>query len=196
MPRRTPEQNARRRAEYALNRDQINERRRAARDSEKDSAQQRDRYWADPEKARAQRRAWYAQNQGKERANARVRYTRTREEMLQASEVRRYRARHGMRPEDWADLWNAQDGRCYLCGDQLADGKGKVHIDHDHSHCPRNRSCKVCRRGLSCNRCNQAIGLAADDPDRMERMAANLRTAKLGVAQRMASRYEQIALAI
>src|SRR6185312_3859778 len=75
MPRRTPEQNARRRAEYALNRDEINAQRRALRDSEKDSADQRARYWRDPEKARAQRRAAYARNHEKERVNRQARYT-------------------------------------------------------------------------------------------------------------------------
>lgn len=192
MPKRTPEQNARRRAEYALNRDKINAQRRASRNSERDSAYQRARYWADPGKAREQRRVWHAQNTEKEHVNRRARYTRDRDEILQAATLRRARARHGMHPEDWAALWTAQEGRCYLCSEELVEGK--VHVDHDHSHCPRNRSCKVCRRGLSCNRCNQAIGLAADDPDRLERMAASLRAAKLAVAQRMTSCDEQMVL--
>lgn len=194
MPRRTPEQNARRRAEYALNRDKINAARRAARDSEKDSADQRARYWQDPEKAREQRRAYYARNHEKERSTRRVFYGRNREEMLRRSALNRARARHGMQPEDWAQLREEQDGCCYLCGDDLPDDTRLIHIDHDHSCCPRNYSCGTCRRGLACNRCNQAIGLAGDDPDRMERMAGNLRSAKREVAARMAEHSEQLDL--
>lgn len=191
MPR-TPEQNARRRAEYALNRDKINAARRAMRNSEKDSAEQRARYWRDPGKARAQRRAQYARNHGNELAARRVRHLQNREADNERRRTYRVLYRHGMRPEDWAAMWQAQDGRCYLCGDDLAEGK--THVDHDHSHCPRNRSCGICRRGLTCNRCNQAVGLAGDDPDRMERMAENLRSAKREVATRMTECCEQLDL--
>ena len=84
-------------------------------------------------------------------------------------------------------MWAQDKGCCYLCGDALRDGTRQVHIDHDHTHCPQGYSCAVCRRGLACHSCNLLIGLAKDDPDRLERIAANLRTAQAGVIARKAA---------
>ncbi len=130
------------------------------------------------EKANAQHRAWRARNADKVREwNARDRETK------RLSQARR---NHGMGPQDWTALWESQDGRCYLCGADLVDGK--IHIDHDHSCCGPNRSCRICRRGLSCGMCNHAIGMAGDDPDRLRRMADALEAAKRDVAARMVER--------
>jgi hypothetical protein len=102
------------------------------------------------------------------------------------------RRRHGLAiPDTWAAMWDAQNGQCYLCGDPLDDRS--THVDHDHSCCPPGRSCQVCRRGLACGNCNVAIGLAADDPDRLEQIAGSLRAAKAAVALRLAGRPEQSA---
>jgi hypothetical protein len=98
-----------------------------------------------------------------------------------------------MSPADWAALWEAQGGRCYLCGGELAAGNGC--IDHDHSCCPPKRSCAVCRRGLSCRQCNIAIGMASDDPSRLRRMAAALEAAQLMVSERLAGAPRQLELA-
>lgn len=93
------------------------------------------------------------------------------------------RHRHGPHiEEDWAAMWVAQEGNCYLCGDPLVEGN--VHVDHDHRCCPHTHSCRNCRRGLACNRCNQAIGLANDSPERLRRMADGLEVAQQRVAER------------
>ncbi len=94
-------------------------------------------------------------------------------------------SRHGIRPEDWAAMWDAQQGACYLCGEEMVAGKAV--IDHDHSHCPPEQSCRTCRRGLACSNCNSAIGLAGDDPDQLRQMAGALEAAQLAVTQRMAA---------
>jgi hypothetical protein len=46
---------------------------------------------------------------------------------------------------------------CETCGsfDNLA-------IDHDHGCCPSQRSCRKCRRGVLCYRCNSGVGLFRD----------------------------------
>jgi hypothetical protein len=100
-------------------------------------------------------------------------------------------AKHGMRPDGWAALWTAQGGRCYLCGDQLGE---RVHVDHDHRCCPRDTSCPFCRRGLACARCNQLIGMADDDPDRLRRIAGNLETALKVADERLAGKPVQATL--
>jgi hypothetical protein len=133
---------------------------------------------------------------------------RRREENREANREaqRRYRAKrgtegrrvqawaqnHGLRPEDWAALWNAQDGRCYLCGELMAPEQ--VHIDHDHRCCAKDHSCTYCRRGLAHASCNQLIGFADDDPGRLRRIADNLDAALKAADARLAGKPEQQAL--
>jgi hypothetical protein len=62
----------------------------------------------------------------------------------------------------------------------------RTHLDHDHRCCPRGKSCQYCRRGLACPECNQLIGLAHDDPDRLRRIAANLEIALKDADARLA----------
>jgi hypothetical protein len=45
---------------------------------------------------------------------------------------RERRYRHGLWPDEWQARWDAQDGRCYLCGDPLPDDPSEVRLDHDH----------------------------------------------------------------
>lgn len=163
--RRDPEKDRERnRAWRAQNREENNARRRATRDRDKENARTRD---------------WRAQNSEKVRVWA--------ERDREKQRVWQTRRVHGMEPEDWAAMWAAQDGCCYLCGADLAKGRA-VNVDHDHSCCPQGRSCRACRRGLACHSCNVAIGMADDDPARLRRMADALETAKRTAAERIASR--------
>lgn len=204
MPR-TPESRA-------ANRDAINEYQRAyyARNRDKYHARTRNRTPEQRERAAAQSRAYYAANREKSLARSREYQIRNRDQI--SAQTRAYRAanqdkiraqrsrsressawyKHGMRPEDKAAMWQAQDGCCYLCGEDLAIEK--AHVDHDHSCCARDRSCPVCRRGLACEQCNRAIGLARDDPARLRRMADALEAANREVMERMAGRGEPIEL--
>ena len=85
-------------------------------------------------------------------------------------------------------LWEAQADKCYLCGDELMRGVARaMHIDHDHTCCPLGKTCEKRRRGLACKDCNRLIGIAQDDPDRLERIAVNLRVAEAAVAERLAA---------
>jgi hypothetical protein len=100
-------------------------------------------------------------------------------------QARNYRKRHptkGMSYRhkcDWdaliEELKETQQGRCYLCGDDLDLTKERgFHLDHDHDCCPYGFSCESCRRGLTCPNCNLAVGHAKDDPSRLRRIADNL----------------------
>jgi hypothetical protein len=153
--------------------------------SEKKNARQREYRKANPEKIREQRHDSYIRN--REGISERRRLWR-----IENPEAARKRDRDGDRrrktkrkpavpPEEWAAMWEQQDGRCYLCGTPL---NGKVHVDHDHSCCPQNRSCRICRRGLACSQCNMAIGLANDDPGRLRQMADALEAAQAAVGRR------------
>jgi len=99
-----------------------------------------------------------------------------------------------MRLDDWAALWNAQNGQCYLCGEPLGTRWQDVAIEHDHRCCPLRHSCRACRRGLACTGCNVAVGGAQDDPDRLRRIAANLESARHSATDRMRDKPAQDAL--
>ena len=175
---------------------------------------QRRRKDADPEAARARSREYYLKNreqqiektlkwyrENPERGRVLKREASRRKKRANpAAESDRFRrmkmARlHGMKPDEWAALWDEQAGRCYLCGDDLASLTARnVHVDHDHRCCSKETSCSYCRRGLACFRCNAAIGMAFDDPERLRRMAANLERALAAATKRLAGKPEQLAL--
>ena len=171
------------------------------------------RQWAKehPEQVRATQERWRAAHPGYGRKRyaalkadpgkweARQEYHRQwyqdhREEVLERVKERsdadpyaRLYYKHGT---DWrqlfAALWEAQDGKCYLCGDELHPELARaVHLDHDHRCCPKARSCEKCRRGLACADCNRLIGCAKDDPKRLRRIADNLERAYADVTQRL-----------
>lgn len=112
---------------------------------------------------------------------------RWRQANQQKIKARRRADKHGPGADaDWASMWASQQGRCYLCGTELIANPeaasrslngGYPCIDHDHRCCPKDRSCRRCRRGLACGRCNALIGLAEDDPDLLLQIADNLEAA-------------------
>jgi Recombination endonuclease VII len=98
----------------------------------------------------------------------------------------RQRDNHGDEAKSWRDAaWQAQDGRCYLCERDLGPDRMAI-IEHDHRCCPNGKSCVICRRGLACDPCNRLIGFAGDDPDRVELIGRNLRSARDAVTERLA----------
>ena len=132
----------------------------------------------DPEQRRQYNRDYFLRNHG---------------QLTRDMRVRNLDGRHHMSPLQYAEMWDAQGGCCYLCGDSLGSGFN-VHIDHDHRCCPPGQSCAACWRGLSCRDCNGAIGMAKDDPARLRRMADNLERAQRAVDERLASKPEQLTL--
>lgn len=147
-------------------------------------------------------RRWYAKNRSKQRAaqqqwrlenpeEAQERdqryYRENRDRVLEAN----LRRNHGIRPEDVVRMYEAQQGKCYLCGDLLPADRAKWPIDHDHRHCPPGKSCRYCRRGISCSPCNLLIGKALDSPERLRRIADSLEAAITDVTHRLAEQAVQ-----
>jgi hypothetical protein len=135
-------------------------------------------------------RAWVAANRGRVNEIKREYRKRTRG---QAYAYWLWSA-HGLRPEDLTEIWDAQGGKCYLCGDEIDKPNGTQSrsdrigtttvIEHDHSCCPQSKSCWICRRGLAHAVCNQGVGQFGDDPARLRRAADALEAAIIAVQGR------------
>lgn len=115
----------------------------------------RQRYAADPEAARTASRQWGLRN--------------------------RLYAKYRLTNEAWQSLLDSQNGCCYLCLKpfDVEANRRSIHVDHDHTCCPGEKTCGQCVRGLACWSCNRGIGRFKDDPDRIRRVAENLRAAQL-----------------
>lgn len=164
---------------------------------EKLSAQsvERNRKWvpANRERARENQRRYREKNRAKRNAASRKRYRDNNAREL----ARFFSYRHGPDGERWfAAAWEAQGGLCYLCEEPLAEDRSQVTVDHDHSCCPIKRSCAACRRGLACHRCNVMLGRVFDDPDLLEKIAANLRPVVAATRARIAAKPTQMELGI
>lgn len=74
-------------------------------------------------------------------------------------------SRHGIKLENFQERLAKQDHACAVCRrDNIGKGRGRLHIDHDHSCCPGPKSCGKCVRGLLCTYCNTGLGGLRDNP--------------------------------
>jgi len=163
----------------------------AYKDAEKQREQSRRYYAANGAQTRARNKRWHEANREYLRAYNRQRYIDNRDERRAYVLFQD----HGLRPDDWAAMWAAQNGKCYLCGLDLATLKDReVHVDHDHACCGQGHSCAVCRRGLACQHCNNAIGHVRDDVARLRRMADALEAAQADVERRKLTAPSQLTL--
>jgi Recombination endonuclease VII len=71
---------------------------------------------------------------------------------------------------DWRARFQSQNGLCWLCGQPMAESDAV--LDHDHECC--QHGCVICWRGLAHSSCNTVIGFAAENPERLRVIAANL----------------------
>lgn len=74
---------------------------------------------------------------------------------------------YGLTPEDFDRLLAEQNGKCAICGEGCSTGQN-LSVDHCHTagHV----------RGLLCRNCNRGLGLFGDDPERLAKAAAYLRS--------------------
>lgn len=153
------------RAYYAANREAEQQKARARRaaDPEKYRAARKRRYEANADVRRAKSREYYAANRIA-RAAWSVDYRKRNRDAVRA---RKRRAAYGLAESDFRSMWDAQGGRCPICGDVLIDdGRRRTHVDHDH------QTGRV--RGLLCVDCNVGLGRFKDSPEALMRAAAYL----------------------
>lgn len=78
--------------------------------------------------------------------------------------------KYGITPADYDAMLAAQGGVCAVCRRDDRDRLNRrLHVDHDHA------TGRV--RGLLCARCNNAIGHAGEDPERLRALALYLEEA-------------------
>lgn len=76
--------------------------------------------------------------------------------------------RYKITSAEYREILARQGGGCAICHRVTY----VICVDHDHSCCPeRKKSCGKCVRGLLCPDCNGALGLMADDPQRLRNAA-------------------------
>ena len=74
----------------------------------------------------------------------------------------------GRNPADYEQRLHL--GFCALCGKK--DAGRSLCSDHDHDCCPGEKSCGKCTRDFLCHKCNKALGLFCDSPERLRDAAA------------------------
>lgn len=87
---------------------------------------------------------------------------------------RHYLYRYGISAERYDQMVAERGNRCDICGGP-PNGKGALHVDHDHACCPGDRTCGKCVRGLLCYRCNTALGAINDNLQTAQGMLSYLR---------------------
>ena len=114
------------------------------------------------ERKNAASRKWYAANKDHRKQYEAIRkaqpgYTKK----LRDISLRKY----GLSSEEKLAMMAAQDNRCFIqpCGHEFKD-ISDAQVDHCHT------SGRV--RKLLCGRCNRALGLVQDDPERLRFLAA------------------------
>ena len=93
----------------------------------------------------------------RQRANDRWR-TKNKERGAAGKRRRQLAIRYGPTPEQYDEMFAAQNGQCLLCGK-----KAKLIVDHDHE------TGRV--RGLLCHPCNTELGAFGDDAEVLRRAA-------------------------
>lgn len=105
------------------------------------------------------------------RESARRTYHKQRNETPEAHSLKRYsegiKSRYGIDIGEYNRLLASQNWQCAVCKADRADAtKARLHVDHNH------QTGRV--RGLLCTRCNNALGYAADNAERLRQLATYL----------------------
>jgi hypothetical protein len=86
-------------------------------------------------------------------------YRERKRELSSAAHGRRLATVYGITDTEYWAIYEAQNGRCYIC--HRATGRTKrLAVDHDHTctagHDPKV-ACRQCVRGLLCKTCNSVV---------------------------------------
>ena len=99
--------------------------------------------------------AWRKANPERYLEYQRVYKEKNREQIQRANRKRHLKKQYGLSLPEYEALIEYQAGLCAIC---RTPEDGGLHIDHDHN--------TGSIRGLLCGRCNKALGLLDDDPQK------------------------------
>jgi hypothetical protein len=68
--------------------------------------------------------------------------------------------KYGISPDQYYEMYKAQEGKCKICGKELPEGQ-YLCVDHNAENGEI--------RGLLCNQCNKGLGFFHDDTEVMEK---------------------------
>lgn len=90
------------------------------------------------------------------------------------------RKRYTLTYHSYMSILIDQDFRCKICRCELdMESPREIHVDHDHSCCPR-KSCGTCVRGVLCRSCNLGLGNFKDNPELLKVASTYLETYNAG----------------
>lgn len=104
-------------------------------------------------KKRKYARKYYLKNRKEILAKTKA-YLLAHPEVEQRSRKNRIFKEHDISAEEYEKKLREQSGKCAICGRK--DTRA-LSVDHDHTHCAGEKSCRLCNRGLLCNKCNKKL---------------------------------------
>ncbi len=108
-------------------------------------------YQANKEKIKARSNEYYAKNKEKIHKKMKERYKNNKNFYID----QHLKYRYNVSTTEYNDMFDAQKGKCIICGTHQSNLKRSLSIDHSH------KTNKV--RGLLCTKCNLILGLADDN---------------------------------
>lgn len=93
--------------------------------------------------------------------------TMSNEEQLMYKKRLRIERKYNMSQDELEDRIKHQRNSCSICN-LIFSKDNRMYIDHDHLCCSKEKTCGQCTRGLLCKRCNWAIGLFDDNPEKLK----------------------------
>ena len=119
------------------------------------------------EKHNANARQWRANNPNESREASRKSQAKRRRERPDTVKREKVRSKYGLSDRQLDELYERSGGCCEACGVELTEGGNKkACIDHDHQ--------TGIVRGLLCTRCNTALGMLDDDPQKISLLSTYL----------------------
>jgi hypothetical protein len=107
-----------------------------------------------PYKNREDQRAWQSKWRKKNAKRLQQKEREAYAENPRPSQSAIMKYKYGITYDDYDLLLEKQNGGCGICGSKTPGGRGRFHIDHDHTCCPTEKTCGKCVRGLLCYTCN------------------------------------------
>ncbi len=110
---------------------------------------------ANPERLNVWRRnRWLARTPEQREADRVARRATYKPEHVWRLNIRR---NYKITPERFDAMLAAQGGACAICRKAATAFPRRIHVDHNHSCCPKTPTCGQCTRGLLCSHCNHSL---------------------------------------